>query len=137
MFSIFKLSLLAQLLLLSLTSFSEQCSYTQHTDKEVGEVQIIEGFYTSSFELSGFTPCGESETVSWWLEPRSAQSRLSSEIKKLGGTGFNPPDKRLYLKAKACVSPDGTYGHLGMFPRHVEIIQLIAVHPEESSDCGN
>ncbi len=129
------LVLIFTFMLAAQNAFPQQCRLASSAGAVRGEKKIIEGHYSWGFERSEFKPCNENR-VSWWLKAPKHSQILAREMKELSGGKHQAPSKRLYIKALACVSDTGVFGHMGAYPRMVEVLNLIEYHPEESGDCS-
>lgn len=71
----------------------------------------------------------------WWIDPSQHYEKLNDAQIKMGGSKYEAPERKLFIKAKACVSSEGQHGHMGAYSRLVEIKELIKFHPETGNDC--
>ncbi|WP_412068869.1 hypothetical protein [Rubrivirga sp. IMCC43871] len=102
--------------------------------------EVVRGVYTTSFEVSAFTPC-DRPNEAWWLTPNEAFGEalgvISNEHRSEGGRGG-----RLYVEAtvEGTLSPEGTYGHLGSYTRELTVTGVrdmvyLATDPDEPPTC--
>jgi endonuclease IV len=114
---------------------AEQCRLISLGSNTVGTIQEVQGYFSSSFEHSGFTSCEKPEEQ-WWVHAPYHSDMLNSEMSKLGGNTMKRAKKRLFLKIKACMSNEGTHGHMGAYTRFLKVLQVLEHHPETGSDCN-
>ncbi len=84
-----------------------------------------EGFYTWGFEVSGFQPCGSTE--SWWVTGGDLQSRYD----EVATRAYEP----VYVEVTAEVGPEGKFGHLGASSREVEVKEVLEMRAARATDC--
>ncbi|WP_412061838.1 hypothetical protein [Rubrivirga sp. IMCC45206] len=102
--------------------------------------EVVRGVYTTSFEVSAFTPCDRPDET-WWLTPNEAFGEalrvLSDEHRSESGRGG-----RLYVEAtvEGTLSPEGAHGHLGAYAREITVTGVrdmvhLATDPDEPPTC--
>lgn len=115
--------------------YAESCTMKHFGDSGHGEKMEVRGYYSSSFEHSGFKPCNVNENIFWWVDAKEeVYSALEAEISKIK-SDRNSSNKSLYINAIACVSQEGSYGHMGAYKKHMEIIKLIKFNSPRKGDC--
>ena len=123
------------ILLVAQTALAEVCELRSLGNDVQGGTSVIVGYFTSGMEHSGFSPCGSNKAF-WWVHAPKHYEMLTRELMKLGESRYSSyPSKKLFVKAEACVSVPGTYGHLGQYPRYVEFLELLEYHPQTEEDC--
>jgi hypothetical protein len=80
------------------------------------------GYYEAGWEREVFRPCGVQED--WW-------SWSTGKIIQEDPRGWG----RVFVVLEGTVSPPGSYGHLGRYPRQIVITEVIEVRPAESAAC--
>jgi hypothetical protein len=80
------------------------------------------GLYIVGDERSAFEPCGKTEA--WWID-FSPEARETLREYKVSGWGHWP------MRVRGTLSPKGRYGHLGMYPRQLNVEQVIAAGRRE------
>jgi hypothetical protein len=93
---------------------------------------VYEGEYVDGFETSAFTACGSTER--WWTDGALDDvTRFEKEHPdRTGGYG-----KRLFLRVEATPSATGNFGHLGSYPRELQVHKVIEVHEYRENDCAS
>lgn len=91
-----------------------------HSACNSGETGVFRGVYTGGFEVSDFRACGTDTT--WWA---------TGELRRLGGG----QPVGVYAEVQGELSPPGSYGHLGMYPRQIEIRKVRRVEPTPPLFC--
>lgn len=78
----------------------------------------LAGVYELGFERQTFRPCGSAET--WWVgsAPASLQRGLGT---------------RAYVRVKGTVGASGSFGHMGRYPRQLQITDV--VEDTRRTDC--
>lgn len=84
--------------------------------------QRFAGYYEYAFERQVFRPCGSGEDWWTWGAPRELQQA---------------PGQRSFVVLQGYVSPEGQYGHLGLYPREIRITGIFEVEPagQGSDQC--
>jgi hypothetical protein len=82
----------------------------------------LSGFYEAGWEKEVFRPCGTQEE--WW-------SWSTTQILKEDPRGWG----RAFVVLEGEVSPPGSYGHLGQYPREIVITRVIEVRPAPGAEC--
>lgn len=104
----------------------------------------FEGFYTSSFEVSSFVPCGMNEQSGYgsgyWLVPTAEfQEKFRFTLSGAAGTYGSKDNPRLfntvYVRFNGSLSPKGNYGHLGAYTNEVNVIQVIEMKTVLTGTC--
>jgi hypothetical protein len=93
------------------------------------------GFWTVGFETSAFVPCGSSET--WWLSATN-ESTLPEQLKALAGREVFSSRRNVhlvYLEAIGRLSEPGHFGHLGAYPRDLQVSVAKVVRLPSPTDC--
>ena len=85
--------------------------------------ELLTGHYRFGFEVEAFRPCGQSRD--WWVA-------RSDELRARAGDA--PPP--VFAVVRARVSPEGQYGHLGAYPRQVDVVEVVEVRPSAEGDCA-
>jgi hypothetical protein len=102
------------------------------------EQRLFAGYYTGSFEVSSFVPCGSLRLPGYgqgyWLSPNSASEFYERYSVLLPRTeDFAGPGAIVYVQFVghfAAFSPDMQgYGHLNMYSREVMVSQLLSMAP--------
>ncbi|MFI5119276.1 MAG: hypothetical protein ACHQM4_02635 [Thermoanaerobaculia bacterium] len=94
----------------------------------------FDGHWTFGFEQSSFVACGAAER--WWLD--TGKSTLPAQRK--AALGPNAPEGRgpiLFIHVRGRLSPPGHYGHLGAYPRELEITEATDVRLPVPTDCAS
>lgn len=99
------------------------------------EVGIFTGHYTYGFEVSSFLECGSSDP--WWVH--SYDPDVSDELLECIMT-FYPDDWHLdyhdvFLQVQGQVTPEGEFGHLGMYNRQLLVDEILECRPPQPDDC--
>ena len=94
---------------------------------------MYEGEYIDGFEVSAFIACGSRDR--WWTE---------GELSPIVDFEKAHPDKstpsgwyasRLYLRVLATPTATGNYGHLGSYPRRLDVHEVLEVREWKDTDC--
>jgi hypothetical protein len=80
------------------------------------------GTYIVGDERNAFEPCGKTEA--WWIDFSPAAQQKMKE-NKITGWGNWP------MRVRGTLSPEGRYGHLGMYSRQLHVEQVIATGRRE------
>jgi hypothetical protein len=91
---------------------------------------VYSGYYTFGFEVSSFVPTNTKET--WWLSGASPCRSLSDAAR--GKSGENPV---IYLEIRGTLSRKGRYGHLGAYPRELNVQKVLTCRklwPDERAE---
>ncbi len=91
---------------------------------ESGDQGTFQGVFFWGFETSSFRACGTTEF--WWA---------SGEIQPLIDVQPAPGAPGVYAVVEGEVSLPGSYGHLGAYPRQIEIRQVQRVEPAPPGSC--
>lgn len=120
------------------------CESADHVFRVVEQAtpgrEVVRGVYTTSFEVSAFTPC-DRPGETWWLTPNEAFGEalavIAAEHRSEGARGG-----RLYVEAtvEGTLTPEGTYGHLGSYARELTVTGVrdmvhLATDPDEPPTC--
>jgi len=89
-----------------------------------GETGVFRGVFFYGFETSDFRVCGSNEI--WWA---------SGNLKPLIDVTPAPGSRGVYAEIQGELSPPGSYGHLGMYPREIEIRKVRRVLAVAEADC--
>jgi hypothetical protein len=89
------------------------------------EPRQLSGHYRFGFELEAFRPCGE--LAEWWVTRTDELRARALDVP--GGS------ERVYAVVRAHVSPEGTYGHLGAYPRQLSVVEILEVREATDADC--
>ena len=81
------------------------------------QTEEFRGTYSVGDERMAFEPCGKTEA--WWID-FSPEARQTLKENKITGWGHWP------IRVRGTLSPQGRYGHLGMYPRQLDVEQVIA-----------
>lgn len=84
------------------------------------------GLYASGFEVEGFVPCGTEE--SWWV---AGGEELRERYREVA----TRPYEAVYVVVRGEVGPEGRYGHLGAYPREIEVSDLVEIRPARPGEC--
>ncbi len=96
-----------------------------------GRSELRQGHILLGFETSVFQPCGDAEQ--WWLSGDTDVMReISAAYEALGPT----TPARLYAEVRGVLSREGSYGHLGGYPREFHVTEVVLAHPETVGDCS-
>ncbi len=96
-----------------------------------GRSELRRGHVVLGFETSSFQPCGDAEQ--WWLSgDTDVMGELGNAFADLGGTA----GARLLVEVRGVLSREGSYGHLGAYPREFHVTEVVEVGPEVDGDCG-
>ena len=87
---------------------------------------VFRGHYSSGFEESSFRPCGSAER--WWLE-------VSEKNYDQWSTAMAPHKGRTYIELRGTRTGKGQYGHLGLYDRGLNVIEVILARPPDLRDC--
>jgi hypothetical protein len=95
---------------------------------------MYEGEYIHGFEVSAFVSCGSSDR--WWAEGDlvAVTDFEKQHSDRTTSAGWAPG--RLYVRVIATPSAAGNYGHLGSYPRRIEVHEVLEVREWKDSDCG-
>lgn len=116
-------------------ALAESCTLASHNNLQ-GTVVTLEGHYANSFEFSGFKSCRATSNDWWWLSASKHYATLYGELEKHGKKDYHAIAKlRLFVKIKACLSPPGHYGHMGAFPRLIEVLDVYEHRLGSDADC--
>lgn len=80
------------------------------------------GFYEAGWEKQVFRPCGLQEE--WW-------SWSTDQIIEEDQRGWG----QVFVVLEGQVSPPGSFGHLGQYPRQIVITQVIQVRAAAGAAC--
>lgn len=83
------------------------------------------GLYTWGFEVSGFQPCGSSE--SWWV----TAGDLYPRYREVATADYQP----VYVEVTGEVGPPGRYGHMGAYSREIAVRDVAVMRPLREGDC--
>ena len=83
------------------------------------------GLYTWGFEVSGFQPCGSSE--SWWV----TAGDLHTRYREVATADYQP----VYVEVTGEVGAAGRYGHMGAYTREIAVRSVAVMRPVRDSDC--
>jgi len=86
------------------------------------QTEEFRGTYVVGDERNAFEPCGING--SWWIS-FSPAARETLTANKISGWGRWP------MRVRGTLSPEGQYGHLGMYPRQLNVEQVIATGRRE------
>lgn len=89
---------------------------------------IYSGFVEFGFESQSFRPCGGGPQ--WWLMG-PALPELSQRYQELAGAHYQP----LYAELQAVLSEPGNYGHMGVYEREMEVVEVVALDIQGPADC--
>jgi hypothetical protein len=96
-----------------------------------GRSETRQGYVVLGFETSAFQPCGDAEQ--WWLSgDTDVMGELENAFADLGGTA----GARLYVEVRGVLSREGSYGHLGAYPREFHVTEVVDARPAEDGDCS-
>ncbi len=94
---------------------------------------VYEGEYLDGFEVSAFIRCGSNER--WWTSGNLAVvTRFEENYPERaipGGRG----NARLFLRVLATPSATGNHGHLGQYPRQLDVHDVLEVREYSEHDC--
>jgi hypothetical protein len=112
------------LLITSVACLFAGCASVSEPQTQVG---TFRGYYTKSFEVSTFAPCGIRQL--WWVTGRvdSLISALTSAEGFVGGT--------IYTEFTGELSRPGRYGHLGAYSREVVVRSVTVARQARADDC--
>ena len=82
------------------------------------------GVYTYEFEVSAFRACGTS--LLWWA---------SGELQPMAQTPPDPGAPGMYAVVDGELSAPGSCGHLGTYPRQLEVRKVRHVEPKPPASC--
>jgi hypothetical protein len=85
------------------------------------------------FEVSAFTCCGSSER--WWTSGNLAAVTQFEEQHPEKAIPGGRGNARLFLRALATPSATGNHGHLGQYPRQLEVHEVLEVREYSDHDC--
>lgn len=123
------------LFFLSCLVHAEECVLQTHTLAPRGEITNFSGHFSASFEHSGFNACGSGSSEQWWVHAPNHFTLFMKELEKLGGSKYETPKTSLFIKGRGCLSPAGTYGHMGAYRRLLEVQEVTEYRPETETDC--
>ncbi len=106
---------------------SEKRNIVNETQDEEQWVQEIEvsGYYSRSFEYSGFEPCGSNEIYwTWGEEVQSAYTALHL-----------PRREKAYARLRGKLRGPGSYGHMGSYKWAFEVVRVIEMRAKREGDC--
>ena len=93
---------------------------------------VYEGEYVHGFETSAFTACGSTER--WWTNGTLDDiTRFEKEHPDRTGEYGT----RLFLRVEGTPSATGNFGHLGSYPRELQVHRVIEVHEYRDNDCAS
>lgn len=90
-----------------------------------GETEL-RGHYSWGFEVSSFQPCGAEE--SWWV---AADAGLGQRYLEITTRQYD----RVYVELRGEVGPEGKFGHLGAYPRELNVREVVEVRAAGANDC--
>ena len=119
---------------------------TQLTSCFSGEDTVLEGRYTTAFEISDFMPCNTRYQKEYWDSANNnsvywltstPESNFNEQLKTylhlLGPTG----ELNMYVKFVGNISPTkkNGYGHLGMYSNQVTVTEVVEMEPWMDQQC--
>jgi hypothetical protein len=97
-----------------------------------GRSELRRGHIVLGFETSSFQPCGDAER--WWL---SGDMDVMHSI-TLADRALDPSSQaRLYAELRGVLSREGSFGHLGGYPREFHVTEVVEARPESAQDCAS
>lgn len=91
----------------------------------VGPEIEIAGFYGSSFEYSGFTPCGAKDV--YWTE--------GTEVRMAFSALHLPRGEHAYARLRGRVLGPGSYGHMGAYKWGFSVSAVLEMRAKRDGDC--
>ncbi len=96
-----------------------------------GRSELRQGHVVLGFETSSFQPCGDAEQ--WWLSgDTDVMGELGKAFTDLGGTA----EARLFVEVRGVLSREGSYGHLGAYPREFHVTEVVEARLGQPADCS-
>ena len=86
------------------------------------QTEEFRGTYIAGDERSAFESCGQAGE--WWID-FSPEALQTLKENKISGWGQWP------MRVRGTLSPEGHYGHLGMYSRQLNVEQVIATGRRE------
>lgn len=107
---------------------------TQAAAPPPAEEQRLDGIYENGFELSVFTPC-DGDGVRYWVAPGAIEQKLTDDIKRqIRKNGAAPGVRRYRVKLTGALSEPGEWGHMGMYPRVLNVTEVHSFTPTTLND---
>ena len=92
------------------------------------------GSYREGFETHYLVACGSTEKwVVYGAESQLAQLRAANPALL---DGYGDFDRPVYLRLIGTPSATGNYGHLGSYPRRVDVDEFLEVREWHDNDCA-
>lgn len=96
-------------------------------------VQDYQGYWTTGRNESAFRACQDALPGLVWLKlSDQALERARRQWPRELGDG---PVRRYFVRVRGVLSPEGSYGYLGLSPRQLEVREVLAIRAPSASDC--
>jgi len=92
---------------------------------------MYEGELIHGFEISAFIVCGSHDR--WWTEGNL--DPVWAHENQVPGESTSFFTAHLYLRLIGTPSASGNYGHLGSYPRRLDVDEVLEVHEWQHTDC--
>jgi hypothetical protein len=96
-----------------------------------GRSEARQGYVVLGFETSAFQPCGDAEQ-GWLSGDTDVMRELEDAFAGMGETA----GARLLVEVRGVLSREGSYGHLGAYPREFHVTEVLEARPSQAGDCG-
>ena len=96
----------------------------------VGRSELRQGYVFFGFETSAFQPCGDAEQ--WWL---AGDADVMGELGQAFASVRETLGARLYVEVRGVLSREGSYGHMGAYPREFHVTEVLTARPSREGDC--
>ncbi len=94
---------------------------------------VYEGVYVDGFEVSAFIACGSKER--WWTKGNLGEVTQYEKQHPDNATPAGWSAARLFVRLDATPSATGNFGHLGSYPRELQVHEVIEVRDYRDGDC--
>lgn len=91
----------------------------------LGPEMEMAGFYGSSFEYSGFRPCGSNDV--YWT--------VGAEIHEAFSSLHLPRREHAYARLRGRVRGPGSYGHMGAYKWEFSVSAVLEMRAKREADC--
>lgn len=96
-------------------------------------VREYQGYWTTGRNESAFRACQDALPGLVWL--KVSDQAMESARRQLPGDAKDGPVRRYFVRVRGVLSPEGSYGYLGLSPRQLEVRELLTVRAPSASDC--
>lgn len=95
-------------------------------------VREYQGYWTTGRNESAFRACQDALPGLVWLKV-SDQTAARATRQVAGGTADGM--RRYFVRVRGVLSPEGSYGYLGLSPRQIEVRELLTIRAPTPADC--